>query len=449
MQTFLNLTKLKVRDLNLQDKRFNKLDFRTGSKKGRSNDFKKDDFSQKSGNREKYQQSHTNSHKTETKESYKQAEKSLSYKQYNKNFKRAENSNILGYQPNKPMRLQLALARSGLASRRSCEEFILAGRVEVNGKIVTELGTKVGLTDQIKVDGKILKAEENKRYVLLNKPIGYVCSLYDEKGRAVASDLLKEHFEERLYNVGRLDMFSSGLIIFTNDGNFAAKVSHPSAELEKEYIVETSLPYPRSLPEKFMKGVRVEGVFYKCKFAEGINSRKMRIILIEGKNREIRRVLESFDMRVKSLVRVRIGNLTTKNALGEELEIGNFRELSQSEVDDLLELCLRKKEMPERKRERDFGKTKQSEKIEAGEKILSGGESFGSGGRDFRENRDFENAENIENIKTAESLENNIENAENLASLFIRKKCENVNAVEENTNSTKETTATNDGKYYY
>ncbi len=368
--------KPKVRDLNLQDKRFNKFDFRTGAKKSpRSRDFKRDehfkkddDFYQNGGSREKYHHAHQN----ENRESYRQAEKTINYKQYRKDFRRAENSDILGNNENGPMRLQLALARSGLASRRACEEFILAGRVQVNGETVTELGTKVTAEDQIMVDGKILKAEETKRYVLLNKPIGYVCSLYDEKGRAVASDLLKEHFDERLYNVGRLDMFSSGLIIFTNDGNFAAKVSHPSAELEKEYIVETSLPYPRSLPEKFMKGVRVEGVFYKCKFAEGINSRKMRIVLIEGKNREIRRVLESFDMRVKSLVRVRIGNLTTKNALGEELGDGQFRELSQDEVNDLLELCLRRKELPPRRHERSEEKT---EKFEFSEHADTGASS--------------------------------------------------------------------------
>lgn len=375
--------KQKVRDLNLQDKRFNKLDFRTGAKKGgRSRDFNKDenfkkdgDFSRNAGNREKYH----NSHQNERRDTYKQAEKTLSYKQYRQNFKRAENSDILGKNTDGPMRLQLAIARSGFASRRASEEFILAGRVQVNGTTVTELGTKVSATDEILIDGKPLKAEENKRYVLLNKPIGYVCSMFDEKGRECAADLLKEHFEERLYNVGRLDMFSSGLIIFTNDGNFAAKVSHPSAELEKEYIVETSLPYPRSLPEKFMKGVRVDGVFYKCKFAEGINSRKMRIVLIEGKNREIRRVLESFDMRVKSLVRVRIGDLTVKNEIGEELGDGEFRELSQSEVDNLLELCMRRREMPPRRRERDYERNaEKAEKVEFSEADSDTGASSAS-----------------------------------------------------------------------
>lgn len=236
-------------------------------------------------------------------------------------------------------RLQAAMAHAGVASRRACEKIILEGRVSVNGQVVTELGTKVNKSDVICVDGKEIKTEEIKRYVLLNKPIGYVCSLADEKNRATAADLLKPHFSERLYNVGRLDMYSKGLILFTNDGDFASVVSHPSAELEKEYIIETSLPYPKDLPDKFMKGVRVEGVFYKCKKAEKISSKKFKVVLIEGKNREIRRVVESFDVRVKSLTRVRIGSLTLVDKNNELLQEGSFRELDKDEIDSLLKEC--------------------------------------------------------------------------------------------------------------
>ena len=254
----------------------------------------------------------------------------------------------------KKVRLQVALAHSGVASRRACEKIITDGRVTVNGGKVVELGTKVSPEDIICVDGRQVFLEAAKRYVLLNKPIGYVCSLSeenerpDEPPRNLAVDLLKPHFSERLYNVGRLDMYSSGLILFTNDGDFAAVVSHPSAELEKEYIVETSLPYPRFLPEKFMRGVRVDGVFYKCKFAEGLSSHKMRIVLIEGKNREIRRVIESFDLRVKSLARVRIGSITADLPDGGTLNTGEFRELTADEVKSLLELCRKNKETPYR-----------------------------------------------------------------------------------------------------
>ena len=156
----------------------------------------------------------------------------------------------------KAVRLQVFLAHCGVASRRASEKIITDGRVTVNGAVITELGTKVLPSDEVCVDGKTITLEEQKRYVLLNKPAGYVCSLSDEKGRPVAADLLKKAFSERLYNVGRLDMFSSGLIIFTNDGDFAARLSHPSSELEKEYIVDTSLPIPPQLAVDFKKGIR-------------------------------------------------------------------------------------------------------------------------------------------------------------------------------------------------
>lgn len=232
------------------------------------------------------------------------------------------------------MRLQHYMARCGVASRRASELIIAAGRVSVNGQLITSPGTKVAAGDSVCVDGKEIRPEEQLRYVLLNKPAGYVCSLADEKGRPVAADLLKERYSERLYNVGRLDMFSSGLIIFTNDGDFAAKLSHPSAELEKEYIVDTSLPLPRRLAEDFMAGIRIDGVFYRCKEAVELNARRMRIVLVEGKNREIRRVFESREIGIKRLMRIRIGSVGV-----EDLQFGQFRDLSSAEVAALLRQC--------------------------------------------------------------------------------------------------------------
>lgn len=238
---------------------------------------------------------------------------------------------------NDEIRLQAYLAHCGVASRRASEKIILDGRVSVNGQIVTELGTKVTSCDKVLVDGKPVTLEENKRYVLLNKPAGYVCSNNDEQGRDSAIDLLKESYSERLYNVGRLDMFSSGLIIFTNDGEFAARLSHPSSELEKEYVVDSSLPLPRNLAEEFMHGVRIDGVFYKCKFAKELNSHRMQIVLIEGKNREIRRVFESRNVAIKRLVRVRIGNVEMN-----KLAPGAHRDLTLDEVKGLLAICKNK-----------------------------------------------------------------------------------------------------------
>lgn len=235
---------------------------------------------------------------------------------------------------NLPVRLQAYIAHCGVASRRAAEQIILDGRVTVNGTVVTELGTKVTENDVVTVDGNVIHLEAKKRYILLNKPAGYVCSSADEKGRQVAAGLLKEKYTERLYNVGRLDMYSKGMILFTNDGDFAAKLSHPSSQIEKEYIVETSQNIPDDFPTKFEKGIRIEGVFYKCKKCEILKTRKIKIVLIEGKNREIRTVLESQNIGTKSLVRVRIGNVTL-----DDLKPGESRELTENEVKGLLKLA--------------------------------------------------------------------------------------------------------------
>lgn len=232
------------------------------------------------------------------------------------------------------MRLQVYLAHAGVASRRACEKIIAEGRVSVNGALVTDMGSKVRTGDTVLLDGKPVHPEARKCYVLLNKPAGFVCTLSDEKGRPTAADLLKETYSERLYNIGRLDMFSSGAILFTNDGDFAAKIEHPSAQIEKEYVIETTQDFPPELLTRFERGIRVDGIFYKCRSAAAINRRKLRIILVEGKNREIRRVLDSFNCTIKRLVRVRIGNLE----LGT-LKAGEFRDLTAKERQALLELA--------------------------------------------------------------------------------------------------------------
>ena len=235
------------------------------------------------------------------------------------------------------MRLQVYLAHAGVASRRACEKIIAEGRVSVNGTLVTDMGSKVRMGDTVLLDGKPVHPEARKCYVLLNKPAGFVCTLSDEKGRPTAADLLKETYSERLYNIGRLDMFSSGAILFTNDGDFAAKIEHPSAQIEKEYVIETTQDFPPELLTRFERGIRVDGIFYKCRSAAAINRRKLRIVLVEGKNREIRRVLDSFNCTIKRLVRVRIGSLD----LGT-LKAGEFRDLTAKERQALLELGLSK-----------------------------------------------------------------------------------------------------------
>jgi len=231
------------------------------------------------------------------------------------------------------MRLQVYLAHAGVASRRACEKIIAEGRVSVNGTLVTDMGSKVRTGDTVLLDGKPVHPEARKCYVLLNKPAGFVCTLSDEKGRPTAADLLKETYSERLYNIGRLDMFSSGAILFTNDGDFAAKIEHPSAQIEKEYVIETTQDFPPELLTRFERGIRVDGIFYKCRSAAAVNRRKLRIVLVEGKNREIRRVLDSFNCTIKRLVRVRIGSLELGN-----LKAGEFRDLTAKERQTMLGL---------------------------------------------------------------------------------------------------------------
>lgn len=234
----------------------------------------------------------------------------------------------------KGVRLQVFLAHSGIASRRACEALIAEGRISVNGAVVTVPGTKVLPSDEVLFDGRPVAEERKKRYVLLNKPAGYVCSLADEKGRSTAADLLAPHFGERLYNVGRLDMFSQGLVLFTNDGDFAAQVSHPSSQIEKEYVVDAVQPIPQELVDGFCRGIRIGGVFYRCMEARLVHQRRLVVVLAEGKNREIRRVFEHFQVPIRRLIRVRIGNLNM-----DSLEEGKFRELSAAQVGELLALC--------------------------------------------------------------------------------------------------------------
>ncbi|WP_304222726.1 pseudouridine synthase [Gracilinema caldarium] len=209
----------------------------------------------------------------------------------------------------KPIRLQAFLARCGIASRRASEALILAGRVSVNGTTITELGTKVSEADTVLVDGKAVRLEQQKLYIALHKPAGYICSARDPQGRPLAQDLLPKNITERVYTIGRLDFRSSGLIIFTNDGDFAAALGHPSAELEKEYLVDSTVPIPDSMLEAFSRGIEIEGERYTCASIERLGRKSVRVVLIEGKNREIRRVFSYFHLHPQRLHRVRIGHL--------------------------------------------------------------------------------------------------------------------------------------------
>ena len=226
-----------------------------------------------------------------------------------------------------PLRLQVFLARAGVASRRAAEGIIASGRVSVNGGIITTPGEKVAPGDTVLVDGKRLHLETRLYYVALNKQPLYLCSLADPEGRPLARDLLPGEITERLYNVGRLDYRSSGLVLFTNDGYFAERVSHPRSALVKEYVVEAAGPVSDECIRSFLEGVTVEGVRYQAKEIRREGRRGLRVSLIEGKNREIRRVFSHFHLHPERIHRIRIGPVLIGN-----LAEGKTRPLTAAEA---------------------------------------------------------------------------------------------------------------------
>lgn len=223
-------------------------------------------------------------------------------------------------------RLQAYLADCGFGSRRHCEELITGGRVLVDGA-KPELGSRVTEGAKVQVDGKDVRPQSRMRYILLNKPAGYISAMADPEGRKLAVDLLREDVPERVYNIGRLDQWSSGLLLFTNDGTLAALLGHPSGGVEKEYEIVADKPLPDTFFNDFAKGVAVDGQLYRAKSVMRTGARGARVVLVEGKNREIRRVLAHWNVRALSLRRIRIGTLS----LGGLAE-GAWRELSAEEV---------------------------------------------------------------------------------------------------------------------
>jgi 23S rRNA pseudouridine2605 synthase len=236
-----------------------------------------------------------------------------------------------------PERLHAFLAHAGVASRRASERLILEGRVTVNGGVVTELGTKTAEGDVVCVDGIPVRRETAMHYLALHKPPGYICASSDPQGRPLALNLLPAGIGERLYSVGRLDFASSGLILFTNDGDFAAKTGHPSANIEKEYVVKATRPIPDELAACFTEGIRLEDMetgetaLFRAKSIRRIAPNTLSVVLVEGKNREIRRVFSHFHLHITSLRRVRIGPVLLGN-----LPEGASRPLTPHEMLNLI-----------------------------------------------------------------------------------------------------------------
>jgi 23S rRNA pseudouridine2605 synthase len=223
-------------------------------------------------------------------------------------------------------RLQVYLARSGLGARRTCEAYIAAGRVRVDGSVVREPGTRVLTGSRVEVDGRPVRPQ-TRVYLALNKPPGYVCSNRKADERPIVAELFRSEIHARLFHVGRLDVLSSGLILYTNDGDFANAVSHPSRGVEKEYLVDTVDPVSERTAEGWRRGVSVAGVRYRVERVVHHSPTRMTLTLVEGRNREIRRILEAFGVRIRRVHRVRIGPVRLR-----DLPPGGFRHLSPTEI---------------------------------------------------------------------------------------------------------------------
>ena len=239
-------------------------------------------------------------------------------------------------------RLQKYLANNGIAARRKCEEYILEGRVKVNGQVVTELGTKINPEiDVVEFDEKKVEKVEQHVYILLNKPIGYVTTVKDQFDRPTVLDLVKT--KEKVIPVGRLDMYTSGALLLTNDGEFVNKITHPKNEVEKTYTVTVKGIVNNDDVEKLENGVEIpmdDETFVTgkakvkiLKTEEEKNFSRLQITIHEGKNREVRKMCEAVGRKVLALHRRKIGNLDVKS-----LKIGQWRYLSDYEIKKLLEL---------------------------------------------------------------------------------------------------------------
>ncbi len=236
-------------------------------------------------------------------------------------------------------RLQKVMAQAGVASRRKCEEIITAGRVKVNGIVVTELGTKVGPKDIVTVDNKALD-KESLVYYVLNKPTGYLTAVSDKLGRRTVMDLIAvEDKKERIFPVGRLDYDTSGVLLLTNDGTLSYRLTKSAKEVEKTYHARLDGIIDQTAVTRLIKGVMIDGVMTKRSKIEVLdidkknNSCLISLTITEGRNRQVRKMCEAVGFSVKKLKRVAFGGITTEN-----LKVGEYRALKPHEIKVLYSL---------------------------------------------------------------------------------------------------------------
>ena len=227
-------------------------------------------------------------------------------------------------------RLQKVIAEAGIASRRKAEELITAGRVKVNGKVITELGTKVDTSDKVEVDNKLIE-KENKEYYLLNKPRGVITSTSDDKDRKTVIELIDT--TSRIYPVGRLDYDTTGALLLTNDGEFANIVMHPSNKMEKIYLAKLKGIIKGEQINKLKNGIKLDNKLVKAsrvklkKIDTDTNKSLVEVSIHEGLNHQVKRMFESVGFHVEKLTRKQIGFFDIK-----DLKSGEYRRLTPKEV---------------------------------------------------------------------------------------------------------------------
>jgi len=226
------------------------------------------------------------------------------------------------------LRLNRFLAAAGVGSRRRCDELIEAGRVTINGKPCTDFSVQPGERDHVKVDGKLVHVDL-PRTIILHKPAGFVSTRSDPHARDTIFDLVPSKFP-RLFNVGRLDAQSEGLLILTNDGDLAQRLTHPRYKIDKEYEVTLDRTWDPALTPKLMRGIVLDGHRAQIARLHSITPTRLRVVLRQGINRQICRMFEQVGYEVKRLVRIRIGSLR----LGD-LPRGRWRALAKREIDSL------------------------------------------------------------------------------------------------------------------
>ena len=226
------------------------------------------------------------------------------------------------------MRLNRFLAAAGLGSRRHCDELIAAGRVTINGRVCTDFSAQPTERDHVKVDGKLVHSER-RLDIMLHKPGGFVSTRNDPQARDTIFDLLPPHLP-RLFNIGRLDAQTEGLLLLTNDGDLAQRLTHPRYKIEKEYEVTLDRPWDPALAPKLLHGIMLDGQRARIEKVYSVKPTRLRVVLRQGINRQIRRMFYEVGYEVKKLVRTRIGRLR----LGD-LPRGHWRPLSKSELKSL------------------------------------------------------------------------------------------------------------------